>query len=54
MDLAEAEVIRVGDTFYYSASNMHHPPGAPPLRLLDHVSSDYTGRAVFEPDWAAP
>ena len=28
-DLPDDDVIRVGDTYYYSASNMHYSPGAP-------------------------
>ncbi|WP_318272225.1 cellulose binding domain-containing protein, partial [Microbispora triticiradicis] len=28
-DLADIDIIRVGDTYYYSASTMHYSPGAP-------------------------
>ncbi|MEU8199363.1 RICIN domain-containing protein, partial [Microbispora amethystogenes] len=31
-DLADIDIIRVGDTYYYSASTMHYSPGAPVLR----------------------
>jgi xanthine/uracil permease len=37
-DLADADIFRVNDTFYYSASNMHFSPGAPLLRSYDLVN----------------
>lgn len=45
-DLADIDVIRVGDTFYYTASNMHYSPGAPILRSYDLVNWEYAGHAV--------
>jgi beta-xylosidase len=45
-DLADVDVIRVGDTFYYTASNMHYSPGAPILRSFDLVNWEYAGHAV--------
>lgn len=45
-DLADVDVIRVGDTFYYTASNMHYSPGAPILRSYDLVNWEYVGHAV--------
>lgn len=36
-DFADIDVIRVGDTFYASASTMHYSPGAPVLRSYDLV-----------------
>jgi beta-xylosidase len=45
-DLADIDVIRVGDTFYYTASNMHYSPGAPILRSFDLVNWEYAGHAV--------
>lgn len=45
-DLADADVFRVGDTFYYSASNMHFSPGAPILRSYDLVHWEYVGHSL--------
>ena len=45
-DLADVEVIRVDDTYYYTASNMHYSPGAPILRSYDLVNWEYAGHAV--------
>lgn len=51
-DLADDEVIRVGDTFYYTASNMHYSPGAPILRSFDLVNWEYAGHAIPVLDFA--
>jgi len=45
-DLADADVFRVGDTYYYTASTMHYSPGAPILRSYDLVHWEYAGHAV--------
>ena len=45
-DLADPEVIRVGDVYYYTGSNMHYSPGAPILRSWDLVNWEYAGHAV--------
>ncbi len=45
-DLADEDVIRVGDIFYFTASNMHYSPGAPILRSWDLVNWEYAGHAV--------
>jgi len=45
-DLADDEVIRVDDTYYYTASNMHYSPGAPILRSYDLVNWEYAGHAL--------
>jgi beta-xylosidase len=45
-DLADLDLFRVGDTFYYSASNMHYSPGVPILRSYDLVHWAYVGHAV--------
>lgn len=45
-DLADVDIIRVGDTYYYSASNMHYSPGAPVLRSKDLVNWEYIGHSV--------
>jgi beta-xylosidase len=45
-DFADGDIIRVGDTYYYSASTMHYSPGAPILRSYDLVHWEYAGHAV--------
>lgn len=45
-DFADTDIIRVGDTFYYSASTMHYSPGAPVLRSWDLVNWEFAGHSV--------
>jgi beta-xylosidase len=45
-DFADGDIIRVGDTYYYSASTMHFSPGAPILRSYDLVHWEYAGHSV--------
>jgi hypothetical protein len=45
-DIADPEVLRVGDVFYYTGSNMHHSPGAPILRSYDLVNWEFAGHAI--------
>jgi len=45
-DLADIDIIRVGDAFYFSASNMHYSPGAPILRSFDLVHWEYVGHSI--------
>jgi beta-xylosidase len=45
-DFADGDIIRVGDTYYYSASTMHYSPGAPILRSYDLVHWEYAGHSV--------
>ncbi|KAF7375198.1 Xylosidase glycosyl [Mycena sanguinolenta] len=45
-DLADNDVFRVNDTYYYSASTMHYSPGAPLLRSFDLVNWEYIGHSV--------
>jgi beta-xylosidase len=45
-DLADGDIIRVGDVYYYTASTMHYSPGAPILRSYDLVHWEYAGHAV--------
>ncbi len=45
-DIADPEVIRVGDVFYYTGSNMHLSPGAPILRSYDLVNWEFAGHAI--------
>ncbi|WP_027342036.1 family 43 glycosylhydrolase [Hamadaea tsunoensis] len=52
-DLADADVFRVGDTYYYTASTMHYSPGAPILRSYDLVHWEYAGHAVPNLDFGS-
>jgi len=45
-DLADIDVLRVDDTYYYSASNMHYSPGAPILSSKDLAHWKYVGHSV--------
>ncbi|PHH49198.1 putative beta-xylosidase [Ceratocystis fimbriata CBS 114723] len=55
-DLADLEVIRVNDTYYYTASTMHFSPGAPILRSYDLVNWEYLSHSVphldFGPEYS--
>ncbi|KAI3397165.1 hypothetical protein diail_11139 [Diaporthe ilicicola] len=51
-DLADNEVIRVDNTYYYTASTMHYSPGAPILRSYDLVNWEYLSHAVPTLSWA--
>ncbi|KAF3939183.1 Beta-xylosidase [Dactylella cylindrospora] len=51
-DLADLEVIRVGDVYYYTASTMAYSPGAPVLRSYDLVNWEYIGHSVPVLDWS--
>ncbi|WP_437608018.1 glycoside hydrolase 43 family protein [Sorangium sp. So ce834] len=54
-DLPDAEVIRVDDTYYYTASTFHYSPGAPLLRSYDLVHWEYVSHSVpvldFDPSY---
>jgi beta-xylosidase len=50
-DLADIDIIRVGDAYYYSASTMHFSPGAPILRSYDLVNWEFVGHSVPVLDW---
>ncbi|MDQ0963618.1 beta-xylosidase [Streptomyces sp. B4I13] len=52
-DFADIDVIRVGDTFYASASTMHYSPGAPVLRSYDLVDWEIAGHSVPVLDFGA-
>lgn len=52
-DLADLEVIRVNDVFYYSASTMHYSPGAPILRSYDLINWEFIGHSVPVLDWSS-
>lgn len=45
-DLADLDILRVDDTYYYSASTMHYSPGAPVLRSYDLVNWEFVGHSV--------
>ncbi|KAM0715624.1 hypothetical protein Q7P37_009122 [Cladosporium fusiforme] len=45
-DLADIDVFRVGDEYYYSASTMAFSPGAPILKSGDLVNWQYIGHSV--------
>lgn len=45
-DLADIDILRVGDAYYYSASNMHYSPGAPILRSYDLIHWEYIGHSI--------
>jgi beta-xylosidase len=47
-DFADIDIIRVNDTFYYSASNMHYSPGAPVLRSYDLLNWEFAGHSIPE------
>ncbi|KAF9891880.1 hypothetical protein FE257_002842 [Aspergillus nanangensis] len=47
-DFADLDIIRVNNTFYYSASNMHYSPGAPILRSYDLLNWEFTGHSIPE------
>ncbi|KAL4981684.1 glycosyl hydrolase [Aspergillus falconensis] len=47
-DLPDPEVLRVGTTYYMSASSFHFSPGAPILKSLDLVNWEYIGHSVPE------
>lgn len=52
-DLADADIIRVGSVYYYSASNMHYSPGAPILRSYDLVNWEFVGHSVPSLDFGS-
>ncbi|GLW75187.1 xylosidase [Kitasatospora phosalacinea] len=52
-DLADGDIIRVGDTYYYSASTMHYSPGAPVLRSYDLVNWEFAGHSVPSLDFGS-
>lgn len=45
-DLADVDIMRHNDAFYYSASTMHFSPGAPILRSYDLVNWEYFSHSV--------
>jgi beta-xylosidase len=45
-DLPDLEILRVDDTYYYTASTFHNSPGAPVLRSYDLVNWEYLSHSV--------
>jgi beta-xylosidase len=52
-DLADIDIFRVDDTYYYSASTMHYSPGAPILRSYDLVNWEHAGHSVPRLDFGS-
>lgn len=52
-DLADIDILRVDNTYYYTASNMQYSPGAPILRSYDLVNWEYVGHALPVLDFSA-
>jgi beta-xylosidase len=52
-DFADIDVIRVDNTYYYSASTMHYSPGAPILRSYDLVNWEFAGHSVPRLDFGS-
>jgi beta-xylosidase len=52
-DFADIDIIRVNDTYYYSASTMHYSPGAPVLRSYDLVNWEFAGHSVPRLDFGS-
>ncbi|KFZ20966.1 hypothetical protein V502_02960 [Pseudogymnoascus sp. VKM F-4520 (FW-2644)] len=52
-DLADLDIFRVDDTYYYSASNMHYSPAAPILSSKDLVNWQYIGHSVPTLDFSS-
>ncbi|KAK7053009.1 hypothetical protein VNI00_004330 [Paramarasmius palmivorus] len=52
-DLADLDVFRVDDTFYYSASTMHYSPGAPILQSKDLANWEFIGHSVPSLDFGS-
>jgi beta-xylosidase len=52
-DLADNDVFRVNDTYYYTSSTMHYSPGAPILRSYDLVNWEYISHAVPTLAWGS-
>src|SRR4029079_10588771 len=52
-DFSDLDIIRVGNTYYSSASTMHYSPGAPILRSYDLVNWEYAGHSVPSLDFGS-
>ncbi|KAI7079118.1 Arabinanase/levansucrase/invertase [Hortaea werneckii] len=54
LDLADIDVFRVNETYYYSASSMAYSPGAPVLQSGDLVNWEFIGHSVPYLDFGDP
>ncbi|KAI1173458.1 glycoside hydrolase family 43 protein [Nemania sp. FL0916] len=52
-DLADLDIFRVDNIWYYTASTMHYSPGAPILRSYDLVNWEFIGHAVPTLSWSS-
>ncbi|PVF93489.1 Arabinanase/levansucrase/invertase [Serendipita vermifera] len=52
-DAPDIDIIRVNNTYYYSASSFHLSPGAPILRSYDLVNWEFAGHSVPVLDWSS-
>ncbi|KAH8162662.1 hypothetical protein CIB48_g5589 [Xylaria polymorpha] len=52
-DLADLDIFRVEDVWYYTASTMHYSPGAPILRSYDLVNWEFVSHAVPSLSWSS-
>ncbi|PVF96904.1 Arabinanase/levansucrase/invertase [Serendipita vermifera] len=52
-DAPDIDIIRVNNTYYYSASSFHQSPGAPILRSYDLVNWEFAGHSVPVLDWSS-
>ncbi|KAH8799164.1 arabinoxylan hydrolase [Xylogone sp. PMI_703] len=52
-DLADLDIFRLGDAYYYSASTMAYSPGAPLLRSYDLIHWEYMTHSVPVLDFGA-
>ncbi|KAF4417493.1 glycosyl hydrolase family 43 [Fusarium acutatum] len=53
-DLPDVDLVRVDDTYYYSASTFHYSPGAPILRSYDLVNWEYLSHSLPSFDFNDP
>ena len=53
-DLADIDIFRVNDTYYYMASSMHFSPGAPILTSKDLVNWEYLSFSIPRLDFNSP
>jgi len=53
-DLADIDIFRVDEIYYYMASSMHFSPGAPILQSKDMVNWEYISFAVPRLDFNSP
>ncbi|GLB39404.1 putative glycosyl hydrolases family 43 [Lyophyllum shimeji] len=52
-DTPDIGIIRVNNTYYYTASSFHLSPGAPILRSYDLINWEFLGHSVPVLDWSS-